>query len=508
MRIYLIRHSMTKGNKEKRYIGTTDESLCLEGIQLLEERKGMYPEVTYVYVSPMKRCVQTAEIIYPEMMKAGAYSCNEKLRECDFGLFENHNYIELSGCPEYQAWIDSGGKLPFPEGESREAFIRRTLEGFREVVRDAQAHDRETIAVVAHGGTIMSIMERYAVKEDGTPAGSYYDYQIKNGEGYELRISENDIYDDCDRGGLCSGSDLRGSKMAVSSGEADRASDIGNRKNYQKLPANKTGERIGGGILVLVVVTVSTGVPAVILSVAYKYFWQLGLALESFWCYQILATKSLKVESDRVYIALKDKGLEAGRKAVSMIVGRDTQNLTEEGVTKAAVETVAENTSDGVIAPLFYMLIGGAVLGFTYKAINTMDSMVGYKNDKYQWFGTAAAKLDDVVNFIPARVSAVLMILAAYLTGMDGKNAACIFRRDRFNHKSPNSAQTEAVMAGALDVQLAGDAWYFGKLHKKPTIGDPVREMELLDIRRSHKLLYGTAMLGLILGIILRILVL
>lgn len=182
------------------------------------------------------------------------------------------------------------------------------------------------------------------------------------------------------------------------------------------LPANKTGERIGGGILVLVVVTVSTGVPAVILSVAYKYFWQLGLALESFWCYQILATKSLKVESDRVYIALKNKGLEAGRKAVSMIVGRDTQNLTEEGVTKAAVETVAENTSDGVIAPLFYMLIGGAVLGFTYKAINTMDSMVGYKNDKYQWFGTAAAKLDDVVNFIPARVSAVLMILAAYLT--------------------------------------------------------------------------------------------
>lgn len=258
----------------------------------------------------------------------------------------------------------------------------------------------------------------------------------------------------------------------------------------------------------LVVVTVSTGVPAVILSVAYKYFWQLGLALESFWCYQIFATKSLKVESDRVYIALKDKGLEAGRKAVSMIVGRDTQNLTEEGVTKAAVETVAENTSDGVIAPLFYMLIGGAVLGFTYKAINTMDSMVGYKNDKYQWFGTAAAKLDDVVNFIPARVSAVLMILAAYLTGMDGKNAARIFRRDRFNHKSPNSAQTEAVMAGALDVQLAGDAWYFGKLHKKPTIGDPVREMELLDIRRSHKLLYGTAMLGLILGIILRILVL
>ena len=254
----------------------------------------------------------------------------------------------------------------------------------------------------------------------------------------------------------------------------------------------------------LVVVTVSTGVPAVILSVAYKYFWQLGLALESFWCYQILATKSLKVESDRVYIALKDKGLEAGRKAVSMIVGRDTQNLTEEGVTKAAVETVAENTSDGVIAPLFYMLIGGAVLGFTYKAINTMDSMVGYKNDKYQWFGTAAAKLDDVVNFIPARVSAVLMILAAYLTGMDGKNAACIFRRDRFNHKSPNSAQTEAVMAGALDVQLAGDAWYFGKLVKKPTIGEDLRTVEAADIMRINRMMITASLIALVLFLAVR----
>ncbi len=161
-----------------------------------------------------------------------------------------------------------------------------------------------------------------------------------------------------------------------------------------------------------------------ILSVAYKISWHLGLALESFWCYQILATKSLKVESDRVYIALKFRqGHARPRKAVSMIVGRDTQNLTEEGVTKAAVETVAENTSDGVIAPLFYMLIGGAVLGFTYKAINTMDSMVGYKNDKYQWFGTAAAKLDDVVNFIPARVSACVMILALQSDRNGWKNA-------------------------------------------------------------------------------------
>ncbi len=254
----------------------------------------------------------------------------------------------------------------------------------------------------------------------------------------------------------------------------------------------------------IVVVSVSTALPALVLHIAYQKFWQIGLIIESFWCYQILATKSLKVESDRVYTALKTEGLEAGRKAVSMIVGRDTQNLTEEGVTKAAVETVAENTSDGIIAPLCYMLIGGAVLGFAYKAVNTMDSMVGYKNEKYQYFGTAAAKLDDIVNYVPARISAVLMILAAYISGMDGKNAAKIFKRDRYNHKSPNSAQTEAVMAGALDVQLAGDAWYFGVLHKKPAIGDPVREIEAEDIRRSHTLLYATSVLSLVAGILLK----
>lgn len=274
----------------------------------------------------------------------------------------------------------------------------------------------------------------------------------------------------------------------------------GARENRQELR--------NGCVLVCAVLFVTGIVSVTILFGAYYVNRWLGIAVETIMTYQILATKCLKVESMKVYKSLKEEGLEAARKSVSMIVGRDTAVLDEIGVTKAAVETVAENTSDGVIAPMLYTAIGGPVLGFLYKAINTMDSMVGYKNDKYQWFGTAAAKLDDVVNFIPARVSAVLMIQAAYLIGMDGKNAARIFRRDRFNHKSPNSAQTEAVMAGALDVQLAGDAWYFGKLHKKPTIGDPVREMELLDIRRSHKLLYGTAMLGLILGIILRILVL
>ena len=263
-------------------------------------------------------------------------------------------------------------------------------------------------------------------------------------------------------------------------------------------PSGKTGERIGGGFLVVIVVIVSMLIPGGILYVAYHISIYLGLAVESFMCYQILATKSLKVESNRVYQELKTGDLARARKAVSMIVGRDTQNLTMEGVTKATVETVAENTSDGVIAPLFYMVIGGAILGFGYKAVNTMDSMVGYKNEKYQYFGTVAAKFDDVVNYIPARLAAWLMILAAAVTHMDWKNAKKIYLRDRYNHKSPNSAQTESVMAGALNVQLAGDAWYFGKLCPKPTIGDPIREIEPEDIHRSHILLYWTAVLALI----------
>lgn len=269
------------------------------------------------------------------------------------------------------------------------------------------------------------------------------------------------------------------------------------------MPKNRIGERIGGVLLVLIVVSVSTAVPVGILHLAYGWNFWLGIGIESFMCYQILAARSLQKESDLVYLALKNEGIEAARKAVSMIVGRDTESLNEEGVTKAAVETVAENTSDGVIAPLFYMIFGGAVLGFAYKSINTMDSMVGYKNEKYQYFGTAAAKLDDIVNYIPARLSAVFMVLAAFLLRMDGKNAWKIFKRDRYNHKSPNSAQTESVMAGALDVQLAGNAWYFGKLHEKPTIGDPIRYIEIEDIRRSHKLMFGTEFLAvLILGII------
>ena len=273
-------------------------------------------------------------------------------------------------------------------------------------------------------------------------------------------------------------------------------------------PKTKTGERIGGCFLVGFVVGISVGVTIVLLRFCYHVHWGLGIAVETVICYQMLATKSLKTESMKVYDALKTGDIEKSRKAVSMIVGRDTQNLTEEGVTKAAVETVAENASDGVLAPLFYMVIGGGILAVAYKSINTMDSMVGYKNDRYQYFGTAAALLDDLANYIPARLSALLMILAAGVEGMDAGQAARIYKRDRYKHASPNSAHTESVMAGALRIQLAGDAWYFGELHKKDYIGDPLRPVEIGDIKRANRLLYATAIIALLVFCLLRVIVL
>lgn len=256
---------------------------------------------------------------------------------------------------------------------------------------------------------------------------------------------------------------------------------------------------IAGGILWILVILASAAVPMGILYLAEKFSPCAAFVLECFWCYQLLAARSLGKESKKVYKKLIQDDLSGARLAVSMIVGRDTENLTVEGVTKAAVETVAENTNDGVIAPLIYMLIGGPILGFVYKAVNTMDSMLGYKNEKYLYFGRVAAKMDDVAGFIPARISALLMILASCLLGMDGKNALWIWKRDRRKHASPNAAQTEAVCAGALHVQLAGDAWYFGKKHEKDTIGDPIREIEPRDILRSEKLMIGTEVLTFLL---------
>lgn len=280
-------------------------------------------------------------------------------------------------------------------------------------------------------------------------------------------------------------------------------------KKLRKIFKNdEKGEFIAGIFLVIIVISVSVLLPAIILYLLGKVNTYLALVAESIMCYQLLATKQLKIESMKVYTTIKEKTLEDARKAVSMIVGRDTENLDEKGVIKAAVETVAENTSDGIIAPMLYMAIGGAVFGFFYKAINTMDSMVGYKNEKYLYFGRAAAKLDDVVNYIPARISAYLLILSSFLLKLNTKNAYKIFKRDRYNHASPNSAQTESVCAGALEVQLAGDAYYFGKLYKKKTIGDDIRQIEAEDIKRVNNMLYVSSFLGLIIFSIIKFLIL
>ena len=285
-------------------------------------------------------------------------------------------------------------------------------------------------------------------------------------------------------------------------GQMISAFEKGIRKMF---PKTKNGELAGGLMLVILILICSAGIPAVLLLLAYWLHWIVGFVLQCYMCYAILATRSLKTESMKVKTALETEGLDAGRKAVSMIVGRDTQNLTEEGVVKAAVETIAENTSDGIIAPMIFIAIGGPVLGFFYKGANTMDSMVGYKNDRYLYFGRCAAKFDDIVNYLPARISALLMILSSYIIRLSGKNAARIWKRDRRKHASPNSAQTEAVMAGALEVQLAGDAWYFGKKHEKPFIGDPIRPIEREDIRRANRLLYATATVSLILFCLIRL---
>ena len=270
-------------------------------------------------------------------------------------------------------------------------------------------------------------------------------------------------------------------------------------------PKTPAGERAAGAILWGAVVIISTAVPALLLWLCGLVSPWLRLALESVMCWQILAVKSLRDESMKVYEALKHGSLDEARQAVSMIVGRDVARLDARGVMRAAVETVAENTSDGVIAPMLYTALGGPVLGFVYKAVNTMDSMVGYKNDKYLYFGRAAAKLDDVVNFIPARISAYLMIAAAYIGGkaFDGKRAYHIYKRDRRNHASPNSAQTESVCAGALGIQLAGDASYFGKVVKKPYIGDAHRAVEREDIVRVNRLMYVTAVISEVLCLVI-----
>ena len=274
-------------------------------------------------------------------------------------------------------------------------------------------------------------------------------------------------------------------------------------KLCRKIAKSNTMLMILGAILVFIVVFVSGGITLLVLKLASfnKYAY---LIVSSVICYYMLAGKSLKTESMKVYKAFENNDTEGARKAVSMIVGRDTQSLTKEGIIKAAVETVAENSSDGVVAPLIYMLIFGPVGGVVYKAVNTMDSMIGYVEEKYFYIGKFAAKLDDVLNYIPARISGILVIISAFILRYDYKNAFRIFKRDRRKHASPNSAQTESAMAGALGVQLAGDATYFGVVHKKPYIGDKKREIENEDIKRANDIMYTMTIICLVVGLVIR----
>jgi adenosylcobinamide-phosphate synthase len=254
-----------------------------------------------------------------------------------------------------------------------------------------------------------------------------------------------------------------------------------------------------GAILTLIIVVISYTVTMLITHSFYCLNYWAGLVVEMIICYFLIAAKELKDDSMKVHHDLAAGDINGARKNLSFIVGRDTQNLNLPGLVKAAVETVAENLSDGVIAPLIYICIGGASLGMAYKAINTLDSMIGYKNDEFEYFGKFSARLDDAANFIPSRISALLMIMGSVFTGGDIKGAVKIYMRDRYNHKSPNSAQTESVCAGALGLCLGGDNYYQGVLVHKPIIGDGIYEPVPEHIIAANRLMYAAAVSAVIL---------
>lgn len=272
-------------------------------------------------------------------------------------------------------------------------------------------------------------------------------------------------------------------------------------------PKSERGELAGGAVLAAAVPAAAFGVSFMILRLCEAVSPVLKFAVETFFCYQIFAAKSLKDESMRVYRYVEAGDIENSRKYLSWIVGRDTKELSFEKIDKAVVETVAENTSDGVVAPLIFMAVGGAPLAFLYKGVNTLDSMVGYKNDRYLYFGRASAKLDDLLNFIPARLTGLAMCAGAFFTGLDWRTAFRIYRRDRKNHSSPNSAHPESACAGALNIQLGGDAYYFGRLYRKKTIGDDIRPVDSGDIKLAIRLMYAASVICLALALAARILI-
>ena len=268
-------------------------------------------------------------------------------------------------------------------------------------------------------------------------------------------------------------------------------------KQIRKITSSDKGLKIAGFFLWFIVVGATFGITTLVLQL-FKFNKLAYFIVNTILIYTTLATKCLKDESSKIYKVLKTGDLEKSRIQLSYIVGRDTKNLNEKGIVRATVETVAENTVDGIIAPLFYGFIGGAPLAMAYKAVNTLDSTVGYKNDKYYYLGFASAKIDDIANYIPARLGVILLPLGSLFTGFNFKDALKIGIRDRKNHKSPNCAFSEGAVAGALGIQLGGTNVYFGKEVYKPTIGDKTREIEIEDIVRTNKIMYSSSIISII----------
>ena len=262
-------------------------------------------------------------------------------------------------------------------------------------------------------------------------------------------------------------------------------------------PESASKQKTKGLILLLLVSGVSFVIPFVILKLAFGVHTLLGLFIESFMIYQIFATKCLDVETKKVYIALKNGDIREARKAISFLVSRDTDDMSVEDIIKASIETIAENLGDGVIAPMFFVVIGGAPLGWYYKSVNTLDSMVGYKNDKFNYYGYCSAKWDDVLNYIPARLTAIFILMAGFVLRFNLRNGIAMLKRDKNNHASPNSAYPESAAAGLLDIQLGGKASYFGEVSLKPTMGDANKKLEVNDLYKIKQLLYTTSVIGL-----------
>lgn len=274
------------------------------------------------------------------------------------------------------------------------------------------------------------------------------------------------------------------------------------------LSPDSTKRDMPKGVLIFILtVFISFIIPFAVLLVLYRFNFWLGLILEIFWSFQILAARTLSIEAYKVKRYLDKGDLSEARRALSMIVGRDTSQLSEEDIIKAVIETVSENTTDGIVSPIIAIAIGGAPLGFAYKAVNTLDSMIGYKSEKYFYFGKASAILDDVANYLPARLTGISMCFAsALISGLSSKDAWRVMMRDNAKHASPNGGWTEGATAGALGVRLGGDATYFGVLYKKASLGDPKRTVESNDIARTTQLMWLSSIIILIFLVITRIL--